>query len=203
MRVVGIDLAAPAALANVAIISLLQGAIDGDRLNWLLRFDEAAAVVRTANGLGTASGAFVAEGEVHALDARIDGTTWSTAPATGTLRLDVSNDDGSLLTTLPIDALQFDGLAITDDGTCIGSRSGRRWILPARFGGSIRVSEARAVFIEALGMDLCSLLAGSFCDMPASTWMHPPDVVCSGGTECSAWTIAGSLAAAATPVEGL
>lgn len=193
-RVVGINISAPSALANATIVGLVQGAIDGQRFHWLMQLSDAGD--DGAFGIQTGAGELNTDGSYsfntmyppQTFMGNLMGESWSTDSATMTVTIPVFNDDGSLLTALPLDGLAVNTATFSEMRDCIGARSGRRWTFgdPAsELTAYITVASAKNVQIEALGMDLCSLLAGTSCAMPAAMWRNAPDGMCSGGV-CTA-----------------
>ncbi|MCC7540185.1 MAG: hypothetical protein IT379_28460 [Deltaproteobacteria bacterium] len=219
LRLVGINISAPSALSNAAIISLVQGAIDGQRFNWLMRLSGADGdgefTIETGAGERNSDGTYAFLGGEYPPQmfmGTLAGETWMTGSAAMTVSIPVFNDDGSLLTVLPLDGLQVDTATLSEMRDCIGTRSGRRWTYgspESALTAYITVASAREVQIEALGMDLCSLLAGTNCMMPQSAWMNPPTAVCNGGacsgacdgTDNCAYEVNASFAAAAVEIQ--
>lgn len=210
-RISALALTSPATLANQLVGAVLNGAINEERFNWLIRvgIDGTTANIQTGYGAreDDASFSFTMDGAPPAggdparwnpinIAASIDGEAISADPQTGSFAVPVLNDDGGLLLELPLNALQVEMATMSAERSCIGGVTRRRdnFTFDTTQGvlnTYILVEDTVDSRLEAppINSRLCNFIGRvegdePCTDTPRSEWDVPPDALCEDGA-CS------------------
>lgn len=217
-RLTYLEIVQPAALANAAVQGAVNPTLQRGSFLWGLSINLTANTFKTGAlnpmtrtlgnvGVGLLDGTFqyfnnnaTGMGMPNRYDP-ISGALmmannhYSTATVMGTVQLPIFNDDGSILTTLPLSNASLSSIALTADRGCIGEgrpQGGRFTETSSPWNttddanmpygtvdADITVEAARTVNVTLGGMavPLCDLLAGAACSTAMGTWPNQPMMV--------------------------
>lgn len=205
-RMANLRLMEPRSLSNAIILNILNGAIEDERFNWLIRVTGAdadgAVTITTGFGRGNADGTFsFANGDAdppgdpdrwnpQMIDGTLAGETITTGTLADIFAVPVVNDDGGVILELPLRGFRVIGATMSEERSCIGNRSGNAYC--GRDGmveTFIAVEDADGIVDQPPVLaSLCNLLAGDLgageedCnERPRSEWSVPPNALCDGG----------------------
>ncbi|MFH1434781.1 MAG: hypothetical protein ABIJ56_03600 [Pseudomonadota bacterium] len=207
MKVIFLDIFAPANLDNVILENLIQTSIDSGNFIWPFQFN--GVDDGTTDNDGTMSLLTGAGQEVEGFEgcfAFMDEPEW--APAGANMNItgnDMSWPDGepefditvpifeadgeTVFIEFPISHLMVESGTFSEDRTAMGSLTDCT-TSGGRIAGAITVDDAKGVVIEAMGLTLCGLLSGDKgtnlsdpsddCLLPEETWPERPDIEVEG-----------------------
>jgi len=211
LRVSALTLTQPGSLGNPIVRGVLNGAIDEERFNWLMRATVSGGEVTVETGYGQrqsdATFSFVEGGAPSpgdpdrwnpvSLDGTLTGETIEVPPLPAAFSVPIFEEDATtLIIELPLNQFQVEMATLSEDRTCIGLRSatGRSYdTSQGVISTYVTVADAMEGRVEVSPFDtsLCRFIAGlgngetPCTEEPLDSWMFPPDATCDDDGACN------------------